>query len=91
MATVDAVPMMIPKEGSESVSAKASSGSTVVSPVTLTSIVLLVSPTANVTTPPGSTPPAKSDAAAALAPLPATDQTRVCAEIEAWSKVSVKV
>ena len=42
------------------------------SPATLTVMVLLVSPAAKLTVPVGNTPPVKSAAAAGLAPLPVT-------------------
>ena len=66
-----AVVICAPPEALDSVTVKPSSGSTVVSPLTLTVIVLLVSPAAKLTTPLGSVPP-KSAALAGLAPLPVT-------------------
>ena len=59
--------MVVARRGSDSVTVKPSSGSTVVSPATLTVIVLLVWPAAKLTVPEGSTPPAKSAALAGTA------------------------
>ena len=67
-----AVPMVVPALGFDSVTVKFSPGSTVLSPATLTVIVLLVSPAAKLTVPVGNTPPVKSAAVAGLAPLPVT-------------------
>ena len=63
-----------PRRGLDSVTVKPSSGSTVVSPATLTVMVWLVWPAAKLTVPEGSTPPAKSVALAGAAPLPVTAQ-----------------
>ncbi|MEZ5667269.1 MAG: hypothetical protein R3F55_07520 [Alphaproteobacteria bacterium] len=67
-----AVATVAPPEAFDSVTAKVSSLSTVVSPATCTVIVFDVSPAAKLTVPLGSTPPAKSAAPAALLPEPAT-------------------
>ncbi len=66
-----AVASWAPSVASDSVTEKLSSGSTAVSPRTLTMIVLLASPAAKLTVPSGSVPP-KSAASAAFVPLPAT-------------------
>src|SRR4051812_23944503 len=87
----DAVPMVSPADGLDSVTAKPSSASTVVSPAARIVIVFEVWPTANVTVPEGNTPVAKSDALAACNPLPATDQSTDWLEAEAWPSVTVKV
>ena len=63
-----AVPMVAPA-GLESTTSNVSSGSTVVSPLTLTVTVLLVSPAAKLTVPDGSVPP--KSAAFAVPPLTA--------------------
>ncbi len=55
----------------DSVTEKPSSGSTAVSPLTFTVMVLLISPAAKLTVPLGSVPP-KSAALAGLTPLPVT-------------------
>ena len=57
-----AVVMVRADRRSESVTVKPSSGSTVVSPATLTVITFEVSPAAKLTLPLGSAPPAKSAA-----------------------------
>ena len=62
--------LIVPPTGLESVTVKASFGSTVVSPLTLMVITFEVSPALKVTVPLGSAPPAKSAALAGLAPLP---------------------
>ena len=72
-----AVPIAVPALGLDSVTVKFSADSTVLSPATLTVMVLLVSPAAKLTVPVGNTPPAKSAAAAALAPLPVTAKAAV--------------
>src|SRR5262249_61487359 len=64
--------VVVPALGAESVTVKASSASTVVSPATLMVTSLLVSPAAKLTVPLGNAAPVKSAAVAALAPLPAT-------------------
>src|SRR3954453_870153 len=84
------VPMVAPT-GLESTTSKVSSGSTVVSPATLTGIVLLVSPAAKLTVPDGKTAPAKSDPAAGLAPLPVTAQRARVAMLVVPPRVAVKV
>src|SRR3954469_17119869 len=86
-----AVPIVRPADGLDSVTAKPSSGSTVVSPATRTVIVFDVSPAPNVTVPDGSTPPAKTDALAACSPLPPTDQSKDWFEAKAWPSITVKV
>jgi hypothetical protein len=65
-----AVARLAPVLGLDSVTVKASLASTILSPATLTVIVLLVWPAAKLTVPEGSTPPTKSDALTA-APLTA--------------------
>ena len=67
-----AVAMVVPALGADSVTVKPSLASTVVSPATLMVTSLLVWPAAKLTVPVGNTPPVKSAALAALAPLPET-------------------
>ena len=86
-----AVAIVAPLLGLDSVTVKPSSGSTTVSPATLTVIVLLVSAAAKLTVPEGRTPPAKSDPAAALAPLPVTAQLALLAMLVLPPRVTVKV
>ena len=86
-----AVPMAVPALGLDSVTAKFSADSTVLSPATLTVMVLLVSPAAKLTVPVGNTPPAKSAAAAGLAPLPVTAKAAVEAAAVLPVRVTVKV
>ena len=69
--TADAVVIWAPPAALDSVTEKPSSGSTAVSPLTLTVIVWLVSPAAKLTWPLGSVPP-KSAALAGFVPLPVT-------------------
>ena len=64
--------VIVAPTGPERVTVKPSSGSTVVSPLTLTVIVCDVAPAAKFTLPLGSAPPVKSVPLAALAPLPVT-------------------
>ena len=64
--------VIVAPTGPERVTVKPSSGSTVVSPLTLTVIVCDVAPAAKFTPPLGSAPPVKSVPLAALAPLPVT-------------------
>src|SRR5260221_12407529 len=71
-----AVPRVAPVLGPDRVTVKASLASTVVSPATLTVIVLLVWPTAKLTVPDGRLPPAKS------APLTAAPPT---AQLTLWA------
>ena len=71
----DAVVIAAPV-GADSVTVNCSFGSTVVSPATLTVMVLLVCPAAKLTVPEGSTPPVKSAALAGAPPLPVTAQWR---------------
>ncbi len=66
-----AVAICAPPEALESVTENPSSGSAAVSPLTLTVMVLAVSPAAKLTVPPGSVPP-KSAALAGLGSLPVT-------------------
>ena len=58
--SAEAVPMTAPALGSDRVTVKASSDSTAVSPATSTVMTLELSPAAKLTTPDGSSPPAKS-------------------------------
>ena len=58
---------------------KPRSGWIVLLAATLTVIVAVVWPATKVTMPVGNTPPTNSDAGAACAPEPATDQLTVCA------------
>ncbi len=66
-----AVVIVAPPEALDSVTEKPSSDSTAASPLTLTVIVLAVSPEAKLTAPLGSVPP-KSAALAGVPPLPVT-------------------
>src|SRR5918992_4727377 len=86
-----AVPIAVPALGLDSVTVKFSPGSTVLSPATLTVMVLLVSPAAKLTVPVGNTPPAKSAAAAGLAPLPVTAKAAVDAPAVLPVRDTVKV
>src|SRR4051794_16408123 len=86
-----AVPRVAPVEGLESLTVKPSFGSTVLSPATLTVMVLLVSPAAKLMLPEGSTPPAKSAALAGLVPEPATVQAVLAAPVVSPVRVTVKV
>src|SRR5438477_8859085 len=81
----------VPMAGFDSVTVKLSSGSTTVSPATLTVIVLLVSPAAKLTVPEGKAAPTKSDPAAGLAPLPVTAQLALVAVLVLPPRVTVKV
>ena len=72
-----AVPMAVPALGLDRVTVKFSADSTVLSPATLTVMVFVASPAAKLTVPVGNTPPAKSAAAAGLAPLPVTAKAAV--------------
>ena len=83
--------MVVLAAGFDSVTVKPSSGSTTVSPATLTVIVLLVSPAAKLTVPDGRTAPTKSDPAAGLAPLPVTAQLALVAMLVLPPRVTVKV
>ena len=76
--------------GLERVTVNPSSGSTVVSPDTLTVMTLLVSPAAKLTVPVGKVPP-KSAAFAALAPDPVTAQAALLTLVVSPSRVTVKV
>ena len=71
------MPVRWSRPGLESVTVKLSSGSTVVSPLTLTAIVLLVSPAAKLTVPDGSVP-TKSAAAPSRRDRVAHDDCRRC-------------
>src|SRR4051794_13177115 len=86
-----AVPRVAPVEGLESLTVKPSFGSTVLSPATLTVMVLLVSPAAKLMLPEGSTPPVKSAALVGLVPEPATAQTVLAAPVVSPVRVTVKV
>ena len=86
-----AVPIVVPAEALERVTVKPLSGSTVLSPATLTVMVLLVSPAAKLTVPEGSAPPVKSVASAAFAPLPVTAQSAEPAWLVSPERVTVKV
>ena len=86
-----AVPIVVPADALDSVTVKPLSGSTVLSPATLTVMVLLVSPAAKLTVPEGSAPPTKSAASAAFAPLPVTAQSAEPAWLVSPERVTVKV
>src|SRR5438067_13751675 len=60
-------------------------------PISLTVIVLLVSPAAKLTVPEGKAAPTKSDPAAGLAPLPVTAQLALVAVLVLPPRVTVKV
>jgi hypothetical protein len=78
-------------EALDSVTVNPSSDSTVVSPSTLTVIVLLVSPGLNVSVPLGSVPPTKSTPLAGFDPLPVTDQLTVVEPVVNPDRVTVNV
>ena len=79
-----------PLVGLERVTVKFSSGSTVVSPLTLTVIILEVSLAAKVTIPDGKVPP-KSAASAGLLPVPVTAQLTLFVPVVKPDRVTVKV
>ncbi len=74
----------------ESVTVKLSSGSTVVSPTTLTVMTFEVSPAAKLTEPDGAAPPWKSLALAGLVPEPLTDQATLEVPLVSPDRVTVK-
>ena len=82
--------IVAPPLAPDSVTVKPSSGSTSVSPVTLTLMVLLVSPAAKLSVPLGSAPP-KSAALAGLTPLPVTAQLTLVAPVVGPLRVTVNV
>ena len=77
--------------GLPNVTVNPSSGSTVVSPLTLTVIVFVVSPGAKLTVPVGKVPPTKSAAVAGLVPLPITSNCAVFVDDVSPERVTVKV
>src|SRR5437899_2901182 len=84
----EAVPRMAPALGLDSVTVKASSGSTWVSPATPIVMTFEVSPPAKLTVPDGSTPPVKS---APLTAAPVTAQLALAAPLVSPVRVTVKV
>ena len=86
-----AVVITAPLVALDTVTVKVLSNSGIVSPCTLTVIVLLVSPTAKLTVPLGKVLPLKSALSAALVPLPVTAQfTAVVPAVPARVMVKVK-
>ena len=90
------VPLAAPLEmvaplGLLSVTVKASSSSTLVSPLTFTVIVWLLSPAVKFTVPEGSPAPLKSDASAGLEPEPLTAQAADEAPLVSPVRLTVKV
>src|ERR687888_540950 len=84
----EAVPMTVPALGLDSVTVKASSDSTWLSPATPIVMTFEVSPTAKLTVPDGSTPPVKS---APLTSDPVTVQVALAAPLVSPVRVTVKV
>ena len=82
--------IVAPLVGLERVIVKFSSGSTVVSPLTLTVIILEVSFAAKVTIPDGKVPP-KSVALAGFVPVPVTVQLTAFVPVVEPDRVTVKV
>ena len=80
----EAMPRLVPAPGLDSVTEKASSGSTMLSPATPMVMTFEVSPAAKLTMPDGSTPPVKS------APLTAAPLT-VQSALAGWSVLPVRV
>ena len=88
MPVAEAVPRLVPVLGEDSVTEKASSGSTVLSPATSMVMTFEVSPAAKLTVPDGSTPPAKS---APVTAEPATAHWALAAALRSPVRVTVKV
>ena len=84
----EAVPMIAPVLGFDSVTEKDSLDSTAVSPATSTVTTLELSPAAKFTTPEGSSPPAKS---APFTPSPPTAQLALTPPLRSPVRVTVKV
>ena len=84
----EAVPRMVPAPGLDSVTEKASFGSTAVSPATPMLMTFELSPAAKLTVPVGSTPPVKS---APLTPGPVTAHWALAAPLRSPVRVTVKV
>ena len=80
-----------PADGLDSSTAKLSSASTTESPITSIVRTLLLSPAANVTVPPGRTPPAKSEDSARSIPEPTTEYETERPTERSPFKVRVKV
>ena len=84
----EAVPMIAPVLGFDSVTEKDSLDSTAVSPATSTVTTLELSPAAKFTTPEGSSPPVKS---APFTPSPPTAQLALAPPLRSPVRVTVKV
>ena len=84
----EAVPRLVPAPGLDSVTEKASSGSTMLSPATPMVMIFEVSPAAKLTVPEGSTPPAKS-VPSTVAPV--TAHWALAAPLRSPVRVTVKV
>ena len=91
MLLAEAVPIDVPALAEDKVTAKASSISIALSPATLTVIVWLVWPAAKFTVPDGNTPPTKSAPFTGFAPVPATVQVALAADVVVPVRVTVKV